>query len=132
VPPPLPDHWRQPEAVDLAKLKAERAAAHPDRCGSNAAFIEAPRPAAPPAGRGAGSVPAPDWPCAAGAALSASSSRSGLIASMATPPLSTRARQPHGGRVRFSSNRDSGPTPITSSARPRVRPDQALGSFAFG
>jgi len=43
IPPPPPD-WRiiQPEASeDLQTLKAEMAAAHPDRGGSNAAFIEA-------------------------------------------------------------------------------------------
>jgi hypothetical protein len=40
-PPPLPEWRREPEMPDLAKLKAAMAAAHPDRGGSNAAFIEA-------------------------------------------------------------------------------------------
>jgi hypothetical protein len=42
-PPPLPD-WRREgksEPVDLRKLKAEMTAAHPDKGGSNAAFIAA-------------------------------------------------------------------------------------------
>jgi hypothetical protein len=35
------DRYRAPEKPDLAQLKAEMAAAHPDRGGSNAAFIKA-------------------------------------------------------------------------------------------
>jgi hypothetical protein len=41
TPPPLPEWKREPEAADLQKLKADMAAAHPDRGGSNAAFLEA-------------------------------------------------------------------------------------------